>query len=779
MRHSRKLLAALITPTVLAGLLFAPPATADDTPTDPLPDAPADVAGAVTSLLMDEGFDGDTLDATRWTRGWFGNGTTPTAPVNAGQAQCYDPANATLEGGELRLDLEQRTVTCAGVERRYAGGMITSYGKFTVRPGSYLEARVFLPAGEAGIANEPTVWMQGRSLSWPSNGTVVVMKGEPAGACSAVTRADGATQKRCADLRTDAWHTVGAHWKVDGTVDVYYDGTLRSSFELGTTDPMYPILNVAAWPGRTVAPSRFAVDYVRAWDMVREVTPAAPVREAAACGVEPRISVPDVAGVAYQQERDGNQVTVTASALPGHTLTSGAQTRWTFDVTPLACPPGGGGDDENPLPVAPADVAQQMTTVLLNDNFDGDELDRTVWNRGWVDGVDGELTTPVNVNTEVQCYDPANIALADGTLQLNYTQQATECSRRGETFSYDYAGAMIQSWKKFAVAPGSYVEARLRTQGTGTRIANWPAFWLNGESHNWPHTGEIDVMEGLAGRACASVHGPDINARKCLDVTADAWHTYGAFWRTDGNVDFYYDGAYLATHYLGTTDRQYLILNLAASNAQAPTVPSTLSVDYVRAWDTLAPAPAPDTVRPEATLAAPTAAGPLRAVELHVDATDDRGLARVVANVYRDGALVRSTQTAVDGATSASHRATVDLPDGEYTVRYNAHDTGGNVSRTGTFVFHVDTTPPTVTVKTGDGFTVGTEAGYDKVSFKLHDAGKVARLELNGTVKDVVDDAWSDLNHVVPGAFGAVTGTNTLVVHDVAGNSSTVTFTLR
>ena len=773
MQRTRTLLAALVTPTLLAGLLVAAPATAAGTTATPVPDAPSDVAGAVTALLMDEDFDGGALDTTRWTRGWFGNDTTVTAPVNAGQAQCYDPANAVVADGELRLDLAQRAVTCAGVDRQYAGGMVNGYGKLTIRPGSYVEARVFLPAAETGIANEPTFWLQGRSLSWPTNGTLVVMKGEPAGACNAVTRADGTTTKRCADLQTDAWHTVGAHWKVDGTVDVYYDGARTSSLTLGTTDPMYPILNVAAWPGRAVAPSRFAVDYVRAWDMIRGVTPAAPVREAAECGAEPQISIPQVEGVAYAQSRTGDLVTVTASALPGFAVAPGSQTSWTYDVTPLVCPPGDG-----PWPVAPADVAAQMTSVLLDDNFDGTALDQSIWNRGWVDGVDGELTTPVNVNTEVQCYDPANIELADGKLRLNYTQKATECARRGQTFSYDYAGAMIQSWKKFAVAPGSYVEARLRTQGAGTRIANWPAFWLNGESHNWPHTGEIDVMEGLAGRACASVHGPDINERQCLDVTADAWHTYGAFWRTDGNVDFYYDGAYLATQYLGTTDRQYLILNLAASNAQAPTVPSTLSVDYVRAWDTLTPAPTPDTVRPESTLVAPTAAGPLRTVDLHVDASDDRGLARIVANVYRDGTLMRSTQSPVDGAVAGSHRATVTLPDGEYTVKFNAHDVAGNVSRTGTFAFRVDTTAPTATVKTGDAFTVGDVAGYDKVSFKLHDAGKVAHVELNGTVKDLVDSAWSDLNFVTPGTFGAVEGQNTLVVRDVAGNSTTVTFVL-
>ncbi|GIL36692.1 PQQ-dependent sugar dehydrogenase [Phycicoccus sp. DTK01] len=90
-----------------------------------------------------------------------------------------------------------------------------------------------------------------------------------------------------------------------------------------------------------------------------------------------------------------------------------------------------------------------------------------------------------------------------------------------------------------------------------------------------------------------------------------------------------------------------------------------------------------------------------------------------------------------------------------------------------------DSTPPSVTVKDGEGFTVGRDGTYSKVSFKLHDTdGTVDRLTLNGVAKDLSDNAWSDLNGVVPGRFGAVEGANTLVVYDTAGNATTVQFTL-
>lgn len=186
----------------------------------------------------------------------------------------------------------------------------------------------------------------------------------------------------------------------------------------------------------------------------------------------------------------------------------------------------------------------------------------------------------------------------------------------------------------------------------------------------------------------------------------------------------------------------------------------------------------PDTTRPETTLVSPTTAGPLRALSIQVDASDDRGLRRIVANVYRGGKLVKSTQSAIDGALTGSHTADVVLPDGDYTIKYNAQDLAGNISQTRTVAVALDATAPVATVKNGAAFTRGDAAGYDLVSFKLSDAGKIDRVELNGKVKDLTNDKWSDVNFVKPGVFGAVQGVNTLVVFDVAGNTRTIEFVL-
>jgi chitodextrinase len=101
------------------------------------------------------------------------------------------------------------------------------------------------------------------------------------------------------------------------------------------------------------------------------------------------------------------------------------------------------------------------------------------------------------------------------------------------------------------------------------------------------------------------------------------------------------------------------------------------------------------------------------------------------------------------------------------------YDVAGNVA---TLTFVLDVTGPTVTAK--DDAVGSAAAGYESVSFSLVDEYKVDKLTLNGVEKDLTDNPYSDLNGVKPGEFGAVLGANELKVSDVAGNTTTVTFTL-
>ena len=162
---------------------------------------------------------------------------------------------------------------------------------------------------------------------------------------------------------------------------------------------------------------------------------------------------------------------------------------------------------------------------------------------------------------------------------------------------------------------------------------------------------------------------------------------------------------------------------------------------------------------------------------IQVDAADNHGLARVTANIYQGSTLVKSTSTSVDGKATATHTATVNLPSGNYTIRYNASDIAGNVSTTKTIDIVVDVDAPTATVK--PDMSVGANGVFRKVSYKLaDDPGQIDYVTINGVEKDLTNNKWSDVNDIVPGLFGAVEGTNTLIVVDTAGNSSSYNFVL-
>lgn len=112
--------------------------------------------------------------------------------------------------------------------------------------------------------------------------------------------------------------------------------------------------------------------------------------------------------------------------------------------------------------------------------------------------------------------------------------------------------------------------------------------------------------------------------------------------------------------------------------------------------------------------------------------------------------------------------------DGNYVAKFTSTDIAGNATVL-QINFTVDNTGPTITVKPE---SIGSGSTWSNVSFQLFDANQVDKLTLNGVEKDLTDNNWSDLNGVTVGQFGAIEGLNTLVVYDVAGNSTTLVFTI-
>ena len=268
----------------------------------------------------------------------------------------------------------------------------------------------------------------------------------------------------------------------------------------------------------------------------------------------------------------------TAAATPSTTAPTAIATSSTSTsiptATPTATPTPTSTTATGPSGAVPSGIAGSWKTVF-SDDFSGSALNTAKWSTGWL--APG-ITKPVN-SEEMDCYDPAQVGVSGGTLELTAIQKTETC---GST--EPYASGLITSNGKFEFTYGA-VEARIYTPAAPDgSIANWPAFWSDGQS--WPADGENDVMEGLGGDACFHFHSPSGRPGGCASGEYDytGWHTYGADWEP-GSVTYYYDGVRVGQITLGITSApQYLILDNAVGGGGTTVVPSTMMVDYVRVW---------------------------------------------------------------------------------------------------------------------------------------------------------------------------------------------------
>ena len=224
----------------------------------------------------------------------------------------------------------------------------------------------------------------------------------------------------------------------------------------------------------------------------------------------------------------------------------------------------------------PTGVPFGQWQLKFDDEFNGGPLNASYWSVGWFS--EG-ITQPVQ-RVELECHNPANVKLSDGALDLRLVRQVNWCGGKKRP----YASGMVNTNGKFAFTYG-FMEARIWLPGRGSQIANWPAFWADGQ--NWPKDGEIDVVEGLDGRACWHfVHSGGNPGGCAMGEFASGWHTFGADWEP-GSITYYYDGRVVGIVESGITSApMYLILNYAiADEIGGPAlVPATMRVDYVRVW---------------------------------------------------------------------------------------------------------------------------------------------------------------------------------------------------
>ncbi len=217
--------------------------------------------------------------------------------------------------------------------------------------------------------------------------------------------------------------------------------------------------------------------------------------------------------------------------------------------------------------------------LVFNDTFAGTTLNKTNWAPYWFS--DGTLlpgSKTFGYSSNVTVNGQLNLIVRNSTNGACIASNPVGGARPGFQFAYGYA------------------EAQITLPTNGAVIANWPAWWLDGQS--WPMDGEIDIMEGLSGHAAWHYHydsgggednhpiGGDIN-------TSPGTHIYGVNWYP-GHLDFYYDGTLVASasnaNLSGgatiSSSPMYLILLYNGGSGPAPV---TMVVHYARVFQSMPP----------------------------------------------------------------------------------------------------------------------------------------------------------------------------------------------
>ena len=238
-------------------------------------------------------------------------------------------------------------------------------------------------------------------------------------------------------------------------------------------------------------------------------------------------------------------------------------------------------------------------SLVWSDEFNGDKLDESVWNyntggNGWG-------------NNELQYYTtrPENIRIVNGCLEIEARKETYE--------NREYTSARIYSKGKKSFLYGK-MEARIKFPGgKGT----WPAYWMMGESGNWPKCGEIDIMEhvgSIDNRASFALHTQEKNGMNGKNwhsthffdhPLSNDYHVYGVEWCQEEEngkdcIRFTVDGVEYATAWenkIGDHDSwpfykpHYFILNLAIGGNMGGKVDDAIFnqkrimyVDWVRVY---------------------------------------------------------------------------------------------------------------------------------------------------------------------------------------------------
>lgn len=238
-------------------------------------------------------------------------------------------------------------------------------------------------------------------------------------------------------------------------------------------------------------------------------------------------------------------------------------------------------------------------TMVWSDEFDGTALDESVWTiqtggNGWG-------------NNEKQYYTgrPENLRVQNGCLEIE--------ARKEQYENCQYTSARIMSKSKKTFTYGK-MESRIKFPGgKGT----WPAYWMMGNSGNWPNCGEIDIIEhvgSMDARASFALHTVMKNGTRGNNWAKTQWfdyplsgdfHVYAIEWAQEEEngkdvIRFFVDDVQYAEVWEEQIDNNdywpfnkpfFFIYNLAIGGNMGGTVddsifdqPRIMYIDWLRVW---------------------------------------------------------------------------------------------------------------------------------------------------------------------------------------------------
>jgi beta-glucanase (GH16 family) len=297
-----------------------------------------------------------------------------------------------------------------------------------------------------------------------------------------------------------------------------------------------------------------------------------------------------------------------------------------------------------PTMADPPAAGQWSAEPTFVDEFNGAELDKTKWSKGyrWADVINAEMQGMVPENVSVEnglCKIKVEKRDAQNTDWVGYKSQKTK-----------YASGAIQSYNKWAQAYGYFEVKAKMPGGKGT----WPAFWLLPDRGPTYKTVDERTWMGINAKGTPVARGNEIDIFEIMGSWTDpktgagkshsgyfwgydgksAWgnyalanngagpehylvpnqntefHLYGVAWGP-GQLDFYVDGNKVLSREEPPTMTKigsaphYMILNVSLkyddwTPKKIPIeeidadLPRTMEIDYVKAWSgTPNPSPAP------------------------------------------------------------------------------------------------------------------------------------------------------------------------------------------